>query len=41
MKESFQKDMGYCKMLNLEMWEARSIWRRIAESLVRLLSPLL
>ena len=41
MKEAFLEDQKECKMLNLETWESRSIFRRIAESTVRLLSPLL
>lgn len=41
MKKAFHDDQEHCKMLNLEAWESRSLWRRIAESTVRLVSPLL
>ena len=41
MKQVFQEDQHHCRMLNLESWETRSIWRRVAESSIRLLSPLL
>lgn len=41
MKKVFQEDQSHCRMLNLETWETRSIWCRVAESSIRLLSPLL
>lgn len=41
MKAVFLEDQKYCRMLNLEVWEVRSIWRRMGESTIRLLSPLL
>lgn len=41
MKKVFQEDQSHCRMLNLETWETRSIWWRVAESSIRLLSPLL
>ncbi len=41
MKEAFREDESHCRMLNLETWETRSIWCRVAESSIRLLSPLL
>lgn len=41
MKAVFLEDQQYCRMLNLEVWEVRSIWRRMGESSIRLLSPLL
>ncbi|MCD8318526.1 MAG: cardiolipin synthase [Paraprevotella sp.] len=41
LKEIFLKDQTHCRLLNLETWETRSIWYRMAESSIRLLSPLL
>lgn len=41
MKKIFQKDMKECRLLNLEVWEKRSLWRRLGESFIRLLTPLL
>lgn len=41
MKAVFLEDQKSCRMLNLEVWEVRSIWRRMGESTIRLLSPLL
>lgn len=41
MKKRFMEDQAHSRLLNLETWESRSIWCRMAESSVRLLSPLL
>ena len=41
MKRIFLDDQRHCRLLNLEAWEKRSIGRRVAESSIRLLSPLL
>lgn len=41
MKRTFLEDQSRCRLLNLETWEKRSIWCRVAESSIRLLSPLL
>ena len=41
MKKRFMEDQAHSRLLNLEAWESRSIWCRMAESSVRLLSPLL
>ena len=41
MKDIFLEDQKHCRLLNLETWETRSIWLRVAESSIRLLSPLL
>lgn len=41
MKAQFQKDQQECCLLNLERWMERSVWCRIGESFIRLMSPLL
>lgn len=41
MKEQFLADQGECCLLNLERWMKRSVWQRIGESFIRLMSPLL
>ncbi len=41
MKEIFIEDEKKCRMLNLETWGKRPFWTRMAESSIRLLSPLL
>lgn len=41
MKRIFLADQEKCRLLNLHVWEDRSRWRRIGESFIRLLSPLL
>ncbi len=40
MKDAFLEDQKHCRLLNLETWETRSLWRRVAESSIRLVSPL-
>lgn len=40
-REIYVNDMQTCYELTLEKWEKRSVWKRITESFVRLLSPLL
>lgn len=41
MKRVFLDDQNKCRLLNLHTWEERSRWRRLCESFIRLLSPLL
>ena len=41
MKKTFLDDQGHCRLLNLESWEKRPLGCRVAESSIRLLSPLL
>lgn len=41
MKDMFLADQAHCKLLNLENWEDATIWRRMGESFIRLLTPLL
>ena len=41
MKEMFLNDTRHCRLLNLNNWRRRSLWRRVGESFIRLLSPLL
>ena len=41
MRRIFQEDQKHCRLLNLEMWETRSLYLRVAESSIRLLAPLL
>lgn len=41
MKKMFLDDVAHCKLLNLNNWKKRSLWRRVGESFIRLLSPLL
>lgn len=41
MKDMFLKDQAHCRLLNVENWEAPGIWRRMRDSFIRLLAPLL
>mgnify|MGYP002072033059 FL=1 len=41
MKRVFVNDQQHCRLLNLERWMERSTWRRVSESLIRVLTPLL
>jgi cardiolipin synthase len=37
----FQEDLSHSKKLNLTNWKKRSKWKKLGESLARLLTPLL
>lgn len=41
MKEMFLKDQEHCHLLNVENWENPTVWRRMRDSFIRLLAPLL
>lgn len=41
MKKVFLDDQKECRLLNLERWMGRSFWRRLLESFIRVLTPLL
>lgn len=41
MKDEFYKDMQYCTHITAEIYEKRGVFTKIAESIVRLLSPIL
>lgn len=41
MKEAFLRDQTRCRLLNVQTWERRSLLRRMGDSFIRLLAPLL
>lgn len=41
MRRVFLTDQKECRLLNLERWMGRSFWRRLLESFIRVLAPLL
>ncbi len=41
MRKQFLEDRKACRLLNLERWVERSLWRRLVASVLRLLTPLL
>ncbi len=41
MRKQFLEDRKSCRLLNLERWVERSLWRRLVASVLRLLTPLL